>query len=92
MEQWIDFTTTELDSPLLSWILPLLGHWPYDKKVLLRKARCNQHAVPGQSSSSAALFWRTQAEQTTCIACLPQLLDTVSGSRLATEQFLKGVS
>ena len=33
VEQWIDFTTTELDSPLLSWILPLLGHWPYDKKV-----------------------------------------------------------
>jgi len=33
VEQWIDFTTTELDAPLLSWILPILGHWPYDKKV-----------------------------------------------------------
>ncbi|KAK9834888.1 hypothetical protein WJX81_006700 [Elliptochloris bilobata] len=32
VEQWIDFTTTELDAPLLSWILPILGHWPYDKK------------------------------------------------------------
>lgn len=36
VEQWIDFTTTELDAPLLSWILPILGHWPYDKKVRLR--------------------------------------------------------
>lgn len=33
VEQWIDFTTTELDAPLLSWILPILGHWPYDKKA-----------------------------------------------------------
>jgi len=23
--QWIDFTTTELDAPLLSWILPNIG-------------------------------------------------------------------
>ncbi len=33
VEQWIDFTTTELDAPLLSLVLPILGHWPYDKKV-----------------------------------------------------------
>ena len=52
VEQWIDFTTTELDAPLLSWILPLLGHWPYDKKVLQSRAHCTQHNVPGQLSPS----------------------------------------
>ena len=29
--------TTELDAPLMSWITPILGYWPYDKKVLHRK-------------------------------------------------------
>lgn len=32
IEQWIDFFTGEVDAPLLSWVLPLLHVWPYDKK------------------------------------------------------------
>ena len=55
MEQWIDFTTTELDAPLLSWVLPILGHWPYDKKVQLppcvnvacRARRCSRGSLTG---------------------------------------------
>ena len=35
VEQWIDFATTEVGSPLDSVLYPLLypGHFPYDKKV-----------------------------------------------------------
>lgn len=32
IEQWIDFVSNEIDAPLLSWVLPLLGYGPYDKK------------------------------------------------------------
>jgi elongation factor 1-gamma len=32
VEQWIDFFTTEVDPPLLSWVSPLFGFIPYDKK------------------------------------------------------------
>ena len=42
--------TTEVDAPLMSWITPILGYWPYDKKVLHRKAHCCQHIIPGQLS------------------------------------------
>lgn len=31
IEQWIDFCTNEIDAPLLSWVLPLKGVWPYNK-------------------------------------------------------------
>ena len=31
IEQWIDFCTNEIDAPLLSWVLPLQGVWPYNK-------------------------------------------------------------
>ena len=58
MEQWIDFTTTELDAPLLSWVLPLLGHWPYDKKVMLHAQHCNRTFHEGSSST---LLWLRQA-------------------------------
>ena len=54
--------TTELDAPLMSWITPILGYWPYDKKVLHRKAHCSQHVVPEQSSfpdvAWSQTFWR----------------------------------
>ncbi|KAK9809891.1 hypothetical protein WJX72_001136 [[Myrmecia] bisecta] len=33
VEQWIDFSTGEIDAPLLSWVYPLFGFWPYDKKA-----------------------------------------------------------
>lgn len=33
IEQWIDFSTLELDAPLLSWFLPIAGFWDYDKKA-----------------------------------------------------------
>lgn len=33
VDAWIDFSTTELDGPLGSWLFPILGFWPYDKKV-----------------------------------------------------------
>ncbi|KAK9810201.1 hypothetical protein WJX72_006549 [[Myrmecia] bisecta] len=32
VEQWIDFSTGEIDAPLTSWVYPLFGFWPYDKK------------------------------------------------------------
>jgi len=31
IEQWIDFCSNEIDAPLLSWVLPLQGVWPYNK-------------------------------------------------------------
>ena len=33
MEQWIDFSTTAVDAPLSSWVYPLMGYLPFDKKV-----------------------------------------------------------
>ena len=33
VEQWIDFTTTAVDAPLCSWVYPLMGYFPFDKKV-----------------------------------------------------------
>jgi hypothetical protein len=30
---WIDYSSNEIDAPLSSWILPLWGVWPYDKKA-----------------------------------------------------------
>lgn len=32
IEQWIDFSSNEIDAPLNSWVLPLVGLMPYDKK------------------------------------------------------------
>ena len=31
---WIDFSSNEIDAPLMSWILPLWNIVPMDKKVL----------------------------------------------------------
>lgn len=33
VDMWIDWSTNEVDGPLSSWIYPLLGYFPYDKKV-----------------------------------------------------------
>lgn len=33
VEQWIDSISNDVDAPLMSWILPLMGIWSYDKKV-----------------------------------------------------------
>lgn len=35
VEQWIDFSTTSLDAPIASWVLPMIfpGAYPYDKKA-----------------------------------------------------------
>lgn len=33
VEQWIDVSTTEIDRPLLDWLLPLFGMRPYSKEV-----------------------------------------------------------
>lgn len=30
---WIDYSSNEIDAPLASWIYPLWGLWPYDKKA-----------------------------------------------------------
>ena len=32
---WIDYSTNEIDNPLSSWLYPVLGYYPYDKKVRL---------------------------------------------------------
>lgn len=36
VEQWIDFSTTEVDAPLCSWLYPVLypSHFPHDQKVI----------------------------------------------------------
>lgn len=31
VEQWIDFASNEIDAPLSSWVLPVLGVWPYSE-------------------------------------------------------------
>ena len=67
VEQWIDFTTTELDAPLLSWILPILGHWPYDKKVPLPHLHVSEHKRVYREFSlggfeSLRLFWISSNE------------------------------
>ena len=33
VDMWIDWSTNEVDGPLSSWIYPLFGWFPYDKKV-----------------------------------------------------------
>ncbi len=33
VEQWIEFSTLNIDAPLSSWVYPLLGFMDYDKKV-----------------------------------------------------------
>ena len=33
VEQWIDFTTQEIDAPMLSWFLPIIGYMEYNKKA-----------------------------------------------------------
>jgi hypothetical protein len=30
---WIDYSSNEIDAPMSSWIYPLLGIWPFDKKA-----------------------------------------------------------
>lgn len=34
VESWIDFTTQEVDAPMLSWFLPIIGYMEYNKKVM----------------------------------------------------------
>ena len=36
---WIDYSSNEIDGPMSSWIYPLLGIWPFDKKARARRAR-----------------------------------------------------
>ena len=50
VEQWIDFSTLELDAPLLSWFLPLAGFLEYNKKVLVSAA----HSVLARHAQLAA--------------------------------------
>lgn len=33
IEQWIEFSTLEIDPPLCSWYYPIAGYFPFDKKV-----------------------------------------------------------
>ncbi len=33
VEQWIDFTTQEIDAPMLSWFLPIIGFMEFNQKV-----------------------------------------------------------
>ena len=35
IEEWIELLTSDLQAPLDSWYLPLVGVWSYDKKVAL---------------------------------------------------------
>lgn len=44
IESWIDFTTQEVDAPMLSWFLPIIGYMEYNKKVM---------HYPAEHSSSA---------------------------------------
>jgi hypothetical protein len=33
VDMWIDYSSNEIDGPMSTWIYPLLGIWPYDKKA-----------------------------------------------------------
>lgn len=35
IEQWIEFSTHEIDPPLCSWYYAVAGYFPYEKKVSL---------------------------------------------------------
>lgn len=48
VDSWIDYSTTEIDIPLLSWVYPYGGIAPYDKKV-------RAPAVPHQAARSIGL-------------------------------------
>jgi hypothetical protein len=30
---WIDYSSNEIDAPMSSWLYPLMGIWPFDKKA-----------------------------------------------------------
>ena len=40
VDQWVDFTTGEIDAPLLSWYLPIAGIWPHsaEKEAAAKEA------------------------------------------------------
>ena len=44
VDMWIDFSSNEIDAPLMSWLIPLWGIWPYDKKVPLAPPPPHQRA------------------------------------------------
>lgn len=33
IEQWIEFTTHEIDPPMCSWYYAIAGYYPYNKQV-----------------------------------------------------------
>jgi len=54
VDMWIDWSTNEVDGPLSSWIYPLFGYLPYDKK-----ARPDPAAAATRAQSSLACRRRT---------------------------------
>ena len=55
IEQWIEFSTHEIDAPLMSWVLPVWGYLPYDKKV--RRAAVRLFSIsPAQSERCPTLM------------------------------------
>ena len=37
VDMWIDYSSNEIDGPMSTWIYPLLGIWPFDKKARARR-------------------------------------------------------
>jgi len=53
IEQWIEFSTHDIDAPLQSWVMPIRGRLPYDKKVPLHN---NRRRLPAQWATVAAIL------------------------------------
>jgi hypothetical protein len=52
---WVDYSTNEIDNPLSSWLYPILGYYPYDKKARARVCG-GVGGVPGRTCQSVS--WR----------------------------------
>ena len=54
IEQWIDFSTNEIDAHIAAWHYPRLGIRPHLPPVMLLMLICNNHIY---CSSVAPIFW-----------------------------------
>ena len=56
VDAWIDYTTGEVDAPLLSWFLPLAGIWPHSAE---KEAAAKEALKKGLAVLDAHLATRT---------------------------------
>lgn len=56
VDAWVDWSTGEVDAPLLSWFLPIAGIWPYSKE---KEAAAQQAVKKALASLDAVLATKT---------------------------------